>query len=490
MHASQGRSIAHNTTLLTGAYIFQKICAFLYFTFLARVVGAEGIGAYTFAISFATIFAICIDYGLNAVLIREAAKYPEKSERYLHIVTTIKVVFSLVVYAVMVSAVVLLHHDPLITFMTALAGVALVLDTIALSFWGVFRARQNLWHEARAIIINQVIAVAIGTTSVLLGFPLYWLIIALVSGSIFSFTYAAIFVRRELGYHLRFVWDNREMRALVLLATPFALGSIFSRVYASIDQVMLGLMAGSQVLGWYSVANKLTFAFQFIPAALAASLYPAMSASFTHARERLARQFEQSMEILCMVSVPIATGIFVIAHDLIRAVYTEQYAPTVSAVRILIFALVFLCLSYPLGALLNASDRQDVATAHMGATMILNILLNIVLIPTYGHLGAAYASLIAWGILVLLHWSQVGASVRYNRKYLFSKYARIVGAGMIMGGTVWGIQSAVPLMVTIAIGALVYPAALYALRAITKGEMSQLFQSMRGTYEKNTTHNS
>jgi O-antigen/teichoic acid export membrane protein len=64
---------------------------------------------------------------------------------------------------------------------------------------------------------------------------------------------------------------------LALIGWPFTLAAIFARIYSFADSIILSKLAGDTVVGWYSIAYKITFAFQFVPLALTAALYPKLS---------------------------------------------------------------------------------------------------------------------------------------------------------------------------------------------------------------------
>src|SRR3989339_1331331 len=98
-------TVARNTFYLTLALVGQKILSFVYFTLLARFLGAETIGKYTFAIAFTTIFSVIADLGLQPVIVREVARAKERAEEYLRATVSVKIIFAIFAYgAVLISA--------------------------------------------------------------------------------------------------------------------------------------------------------------------------------------------------------------------------------------------------------------------------------------------------------------------------------------------------------------------------------------------------
>jgi O-antigen/teichoic acid export membrane protein len=474
----QAQNIAKNTTWLTLAYIFQKIFAFIYFTLIARWLGADNIGIYTFAISLTTILSVFIDFGLSPVLIRESSKFKEKANEYLNYTNTAKLILALLSYLAAIIIVNLLHKPAITQIMVYLAGLIMVMDSFTLSFWAIFRAYQNLKYEAISIIINQVIIVAIGLLGVLLKFPLYIIVIALLCGSTFSCLYSLILLKSKLNFKFKLQWQNEILKTLFKIALPFALAGVFTRVYSYLDQVLLSVLIGDQSLGWYSIAYKATYALQFVPAAFAAAIFPAMSHYYLNAKDKLQSVFEKSMYFLILISVPLAFGTISLADKIILSLYTSEYQPSILTLQIFILAVIPIFLSYPVGSILNSCDKQAINTMNLGITMILNIILNIILIPRYHHYGAALAALISLTAMFILNLLWIPKIIKVNWKFLLVKFLKTLFAALLMFITIIYLKQLVNFGILIILGALIYTAVMYLIKGFTKADLQYLSQAI------------
>lgn len=474
----KAQNIAKNTTWLTSAYIFQKIFAFIYFTLIARWIGATDIGVYTFAVSLTTLMAIFIDFGLSNVLIREAAKYKDKANDYLNNIVSAKLLFSAITYIGVIIIINLLNKGSVSLTMVYLAGIAMILDSFTLSFWSIFRAYQNLKYEAISIVINQILITIIGIIGVLLKFPLYILIIALVSGSLFSFIYSFVLLKAKLKFKFKLDWNKQILKFLFYIALPFALAGIFARVYSYIDQILLSVLIGDKYLGWYEIGYKITFALQFVPAAFAAAVYPAMSHSFINNKERLKMIFEKSMFLLIIMSIPTAVGIFLLADKIILLLYTSEFQPSILAMQIIIFSIIAMFLNYPIGSLLNACDKQMTNTINVGVTMVVNIILNIILIPLYQHVGAAIACLISQFLLFVLNLLWVPKIIKYDYKYLGWKLLKTILSVLVMALAVLYLKQTLNFIILAILGALIYVVIMYLIKGFTKQDIQYLLQAI------------
>ncbi len=454
-------SVAQNTTFLTAASILQKIVSFVYFTFIARMIGVTNTGQYFFAISFTTIFAVVADFGLGPVLTREAAKYPENSEKYVNTILWTKVIFGMLTYLLVVGFVNVLRYAPTIKLLIYLSGITMFFDNLQASFYSVFRARKNLIYESVGIVASQCITLAIGTFALLNHWPLYWLILAYTIPSGLNVIYAGSFLRRVFNLHYRFVFDTGIFRVFLSLALPFALAGIISRLYSYADSILMSKMLGAEHLGWWSVPYKITFAFQFIPAALSASVYPVMSILSVSDASKVGWLFEKSWRYLFIIVFPLALGIGILARPLIIKIYGTGFLPSVPVLQILLIGLVFGYLSFITGALLNATNHQKVQTVLLAIALVFNVGLNLALIPLWGIIGAAIAAVLSNIILAIGGFYFARRFAIINGENIFRFANQAIWPALVMALIVYYLSLKINFIWAIPVGAIIYGGLLF-----------------------------
>jgi O-antigen/teichoic acid export membrane protein len=235
--------------------------------------------------------------------------------------------------------------------------------------------------------------------------------------------------------------------------------------------VLLSYLKGDLAAGWYSIPIKLTLAFQFIPMALVASLYPTMSYYFSSSKERLEGVFLKGIRYLMFVATPLAFGLYVISDEIILSLYGAEYAPSILPLKILSFGLIFAFLSFPVGSLLNACDRQKTQTKILGATMIINVILNSVLIYFYGVVGASIAASVSYVFLVLAGMAQARKIVKYNILYLSKISVQTIFASILMTIAVYFLKPYAGFVALGIVGILAYPVFLYIVGGIEKEDI-------------------
>lgn len=473
------KRVARNTLFFTVALVIQKIFSFSYFALLARFLGVLDLGVYTFVLSFTTIFTIFIDFGLTPVLTRTIAKDNSDWENVFFNVISIKIFLAVLIYIIVLLFIYGLGYNLIILKLVAISGIVMMLDSFTLTFWGIFRGKHILSYESIANIVVQIIMISIGFIVLFTSKNLFLLIGAHLAAAIFHFLYALSLLIRKMNIRPRLMLNKKILTTTFSDAIPFGLSAIFNRVYSYIDTVFLTKMVGETALGYYSVSYRLLFALQFIPMAFSASIFPAMSSYYQKDHMVLARIFERSSHYLFLIAVPISLGIFTISEKLILAIYGLAYLPSVRVLEILILALIFLFANFPVGAYLNATQRQKINTINQAVGMVISLLINFFLVPKWSFIGSAVAFLVSTIVQYILGMFWVIKTIQLDYYYLFSKTGRTLLAAILMAVFTFYVQERLHLMGVIIFSSIVYIAFLFILRIVNHKELKQLIQSLR-----------
>ena len=473
----QEEKIAKNTSYFTLALIIQKLISFGYFSYIAVKIGASNLGHYTFALFFTTILAVIIDIGISNVLVREVSKNRDKSQEYLSVAMAVKIPLAILTYLIAIVLINVLDNPELVRQLVYLTGVIMVLDSFTLTFYAFLRGHQNLKFESLGTIIFQLIVAITGITIVNLTSDLRLLLLAILAASTYNFIYSLSLIKAKLKLKFFYKANKGVIKTILVVTIPFALAAVFTRVYGYLDTVLLNQMINETAVGYYSIPYKIVFSLQFIPMAFVASLYPAFASYFTSSKELLRKTFEKAMVYLGIIGVPITFGAVALAKPLILKVYTPEYEPSILTLQILVISLAFLFLNFPLGSLLNACDRQRRNTIHIGVVMVINIILNVMLIPRYSYVGAAVASSLSTFIMFVLQLYVARQITPFSGKLLISKFLRIILSGLVMYLVLIYLLPWVNFLALIPLGAIVYLAVLYLLKGFVKEDCLLLYRS-------------
>ena len=470
-------NIAKNTSYFTLALVIQKLISLTYFTLYARVLGPADLGKYYLAISLTSIFAIFIDIGLSNVLTREVAKYPDKASNWLGTVLAIKIPLAIITTLAVVLFVNILGYPLLTKELVYISIISMVLDSFTVTFFAVSRGFHNLKFESVSSVIVQSIILVVSLMVFHYGGGVRWLMFSLVLASSFNFCYSLFVLWRYWRLPVRPLWRRTWIKKAILLATPFAGYGIFQRAYIYLDTVLLSKISGDVATGIYQIPFKIINALQFLPMPFIASLYPALSLYWQENREQLSITFNRAMHYSAIISLPLTIGGWVVAEPLV-AIFSSSYTGAVWPLRLCLIALPFMFLGYPIGSLLNACDEQRANTRNMFIVLITSVVMNLLLIPPLGAVGASITVVITNGLLVLLGLISAKKIAPHLWRWL-KQFGQTILASLIMGVIVWLLRPYCNVFVVIIIGALVYGLALLLTGSLTKADVQSVIQSFR-----------
>ena len=464
--------LAKNTAFMTMASVGQKLVAFVYFLFLARVMMPERTGIFFLVTSIVTMFSVFTDLGLTSVVIREIAKRPEDRERIVQRSIGLKLFLTALAVAIVFIASLLFHYDAQITQLIWITMTVMVFDALALLCYGILRGSQLLRYEAAGILIGQCVTVLIGGASLIIHPSIPFLVLALICGSLANLLVASSQVVRLFGWRiLRPEWNKKALWTLLKIMTPFALAGIFTKIYSSIDVLLISKILSTTAVGIYSVAYKFTYAFQFLPLAFSAALYPSLSATIESDKAATAKTFSRAVWYILLIATPIIFGVWLIAPEMVRLT-GHGYSESIIILQTLIFVLFPSFLEIPFGAILNASDRQVSRMKIMGIAMITNAGIDLLLIPKYGLMGAVIGSLISYSIMILIEIIIVSKFLpQFLNKEFFIRTGGTLLSGLFMLGAGIVLKMWFHWILVVPCVAIVYVASLLLTRSITKDDL-------------------
>jgi len=469
-------NIAKNTSYFTFALILQKVISFAYFVILARYLFPEDLGKYYLAISLTTIFAVFIDLGLANVLTREVAKTQEKASKLIGSVLIIKTPLALISFLSLFLFVNIMNYSSLVRTLVYISSISMILDSFTLAFYASIRGFHKLKFESIGVILFQLIVLVFGLLALGLNLGLNYLVGALALASIFNFIYSGSLIRLKLKMNFNFHLDKILIKSIIAIAVPFALFGIFQRLYMYLDTVFLSYLAGDKYVGLYQVAFKIIFALQFLPMAFMASLYPAFASYFQKNKEQLAMSFERAVNYLIIISLPVSIGIITMA-DKIILVFKPEYIEAVLPLQIIMLALPFIFINFPIGSLLNACDKQQINTKNIFFTLIASIILNLILIPRYQVVGASITVVATNIFMFILGILEAPKIVKYRPNKILSIFFRSLLSVAFMAVSVLFLKQFLNIFLTIILAGVLYFLLLFLLKGVKREDIYSILKS-------------
>jgi O-antigen/teichoic acid export membrane protein len=228
------------------------------------------------------------------------------------------------------------------------------------------------------------------------------------------------------------------------------------------DIVMLGWFRSSQEVGWYAGPQRIIQLIYLVPAVMSVSVLPAFSRLAVHSKEKMTLAIEQSIGAIYMAALPIAVGGIIVALPLIELLFGAQFLPGALPLQILLLTLLADFSAVLLGNVLLAYNRQQNLVVYSAIGGFANIALNLLLIPRFGVVGCATATLCAQ----LASNAYLQYTVRRTNPFHITPYlmnALLATVAMAVG--VLALQAVgAHVLFTIVAGGLIYGGVLYLRR--------------------------
>ncbi|KMY66990.1 hypothetical protein AAU61_13605 [Desulfocarbo indianensis] len=464
-----------NLLLKTTGEVLARIAFFFLFIYAARALGAEDFGRYSYAATLAALALIGMDLGLNTLFVRDGAQDPGAVPGYAGTLLAVKSALAVLVLFI------LLGFCRAMGFGSAQTGlimaVALVQVLWGLSELGVagLNALERMDQEALVKSSGRLAALLLAGGLLAFGYGLGGLVLGMVLANLWAAGLSLWLLRRRAGFRLR--WEKGFLAHLLREALPLALTNVFVLVFVRVDIVMLELMGRSYTeIGWYAAGIRVIDGVSIVPALVAGASLPVMSSLAKQDRAALVKLYRQAQRLVLLLGLPAAVGLWATRQGAALALYGPQFSETARAFAWLAPVLAFLFLNFlQLGALTALGLQKKCAVA-TGVCVLVNVGLNLWLIPTYAFVGAAAATL-------LTEVALFGLCAAYIRRHLgasglLARAWRPALASLVMGLVLLWLREW-PLWGLIAVGMAVYAAALLALGGLTKNEMKDLWRLSR-----------
>lgn len=476
--SSKVANIAKNTSYFTLALIIQKIISFSYFTLYARELGPEDLGKYYFAISFTSIVSIFVDLGLANVLTREIAKTKDRAQKLLNNALALKIPLTLISWLAVIVIAKLWGYEDLVRHLVYIAAVVMVLDSFSTLFYAATRGFHNLKFESISAVAYQTIVLIFSLIVLHNHWNIRWLMVSLLIASSLNFIYSALVNIFKYKIKIWPEWDRQLIKSLVVISIPFGVYAIFQKIYTFTDSILLFKLVGAEAVGIYQIPFKIVMAFQFLPGAFIASLYPAMSKYWKDNRQQLSITFERAMNYSIVIAAPIMVGIISLADQIIL-IFKQGYGQAIIPLQIIMLSLFLMFLSYPIGALLNACDRQKTNTINMAITAVISVILNLLLIPRLGVIGATIVLTISSFIFLLLGWRIVKQIINYRLSLIMKVFAKALLSATFMGVFVYSFKQEINIFILVIIGATIYSVLMFLLGGFKKDDLTSIIKSFK-----------
>ncbi|WP_316802182.1 flippase [Pedobacter nototheniae] len=381
-----------------GWLMFGKALSLIVNLLIARYLGPILFGDLSFGLSLVAILAAVGALGLDTFIIREIIQEPSRRDEILGTSLWLRMATNALLIPVAVAIYLISHHltpspgEPLtlLVGLLALASFFKSFNVIDAYFQSQVQSKYVVQVQNICLIITSAVKILLIT----LNLPLIYIVLAYVlDGFILALGLIMVYQKRGLNI-FNWKFDKQRAKSLLQKSSPLILSAVMVTIYMKIDVVMLKSV-GSKAIGIYSSAQNLSEAWYFIPVAIVTSVFPALLNARKTDLDRYQKRLGNLYDLLVFISIPVALFISFFASDIIQIIYKGKYDGAGPMLSIHIWSGIFVFLGTASSQYLVAEGYTKISFYRTAAGALINILLNLWLIPKYAGVGASIATLIA-----------------------------------------------------------------------------------------------
>lgn len=383
-----------NTSWLLGEKILRMTLGLFVGIWVARYLGPERFGLFSYAQSFVALFGAIATLGLDGIVIRQLVNNENQRGSLLGTSFILKLIGAVLVLSLLAVSLFFQANDyqtNSLIFIIASATLFQSFNVIDFYFQSAVLSKYVVYSNVFSLLLSSFIKVIlILNEAPLIAFAYVILFDSLVLASGFIYFY----VLKRLSIRC-WVFDKNVAKSLLKDSWPLILSGLVVSMYMKIDQIMIKNMLGSGDVGQYAAAVRLSEVWYFIPMIISSSLFPAILNAKKISKELYYSRIQQLYDLMAWMAIAIAIPMTFLSDWMIYFLYGAQFSEAGGVLMVHIWSAVFVFLGVASSKWFVAEGLQRYSFYRTLFGAILNIGLNLVLIPQYGIYGAAIATLVS-----------------------------------------------------------------------------------------------
>ncbi|MCT3602861.1 flippase [Lactobacillus acidophilus] len=376
------------------------------FPYVTRILSVNGIGIYNFSSTYVGYFVLIAGLGISTYSVREGAKYRDNKEemgKFASQIFSINILSTILAYILLIGSLIIFSNLKIYISSILIFSLQIFFTTIGTE-WIYIIYEDYAYITVRSIIFKIISII---------------LLFVLVKNRQDYLWYAAITVFSSVGSNvLNFInakkicnirlttnidWKYHIKPILTIFATTIAVN-----IYLSSDTTLLGLLKSDYAVGIYSTAVKIYTLVATLLGSVVSVTIPRLAMLMGKRKTKEYNKiFTKVMSSLSLFVVPGTIGLIMLSKNIVLLIAGEKYLPSVNSLRIIGLAIIFSNYSFIFSnCALIPAKREMLALKNTVITAIINIILNIILIPLFSYDGTSFSTVVAEFLTMILNfWS-------------------------------------------------------------------------------------
>jgi O-antigen/teichoic acid export membrane protein len=433
-----------------------------------RFLGPDGLGQIQLAFSLWLVAQAFVGLGTGVYLTLEMARDRDRGSALVGPIILLRLgTFALASVCMAVYAVGV-DFDRDMVLVLAITGVTTLINVVSDVFSAAIQGMEQMSYVSVAFIVSKLAYTGVMVVVLVNGGGVVGLAWATTFNAALAFVIVGFFYRRLNT--ITFARPSGGYRWLVRGSAGFMASGVILVLYMQVDMVVMSLLTDEEALGWYTSADVLRSSMGFVPGLIIVVLFPMIGRLHVSDTASVTNIVHRAYWVLALAGVSMGFGLAAIAEPFAVLLFGDDFSEAGAVLAVFGLSLPLMFLTMLLGQAALATGREWFWNKIMFAAVFMSIAFDIVFVPLMdrragnGAIGGALGYIVTEAFMLVVGLKRVAPDLLSAPS--LKKMAKTVAAGVIMLAATWPLRDRF-LLIPIAVGAVVFPVAVVALRILS-----------------------
>jgi len=482
MNLDDKKTFINNVKWLTISKAILYILSIITITLIPRYLGVEAYGQLNFAIALVSFFIFFGDMGLSTLIFRDISRDRSKFNEYFNKLFYYKLMLLGVLFVIGLIATIIINKPFIVKQVVIIYLLYIIITSLENYLLSYFDGLEKMKYRSIYDMLNKLLFTVLVLVVIAFNYKLIGIVFSYLLASLFCLLY--LFLIFKQNYKIKPILHHSFFKQKLLIAWPFALTGLFGALYFSVDRVMISFFINDYQVGLYSIGYTFYLFIISLIGIFATAFYPLLSKNVNS--KNLDNILNKFSKIVILFTLPIFFGSIYLAKNIINLIFGYQYLPGLIAFQVIMGYFLFSSINIVFHHLLTIYDFQKYQLKIIFFALLINVILNLFMIPIFGIIGAAISTVVCELFILICIY-------RFTRKHcikfsFWNKFAIPLISSILMIvvlyvidllGGIHILPHNLDVLIYCIIGAISYGIFILLFRYITKKEITLILSSFK-----------
>jgi len=482
MDSEDKKIFISNVKWLTISKVILYILSIITITLIPRYLGVEAYGQLNFAIALVSFFIFFGDMGLSTLIFRDISRDRSKFNEYFNKLFYYKLMLLGVLFVIGFVVALTINKPFIVKQVTIIYLIYIIISSFEGYLLSYFDGLEKMKYRSIYDMLFKLFFTILILVVIALNYKLIGIVFSYLLASLFCLLY--LFIIFKQNYKIKPVLHRAFFKQKLLIAWPFALTGLFGALYFSVDRVMISFFINDYQVGLYSIGYTFYLFIVSLIGIFATAFYPLLSKNVNS--KNLENILNKFSKVIILLIIPIFLGSIYLAKSIINLIFGYQYLPGLIAFQIIMGYFLFSSINIIFHHILTIYDFQKYQLKIIFFALLLNVILNIFMIPIFGIIGAAISTVVSeLFILICIYMFTRKQCIKFSfwNKFTIPFVSSILMIVILYFIDLFGGIHVLPhnldVLIYCIIGAISYGIFILLFRYITKKEIALILSSFK-----------